>query len=377
MIKKRLKQGKFQNALKGHWSNGNPPLPYMYNKETKLLYTDDGMKRTYRYIIDSVVIDKKHTNQIAYELNGKGWLTAGRKGKKYWTSKTVRDTLIDKVHLEYERSGCGHIIIGKTKGNAHIRKPSTSLKYKRIDQNDWRMFKGLHEALKTKEEHDTIELFLSRKTKAPKKTTAKKLYPLTGLIKCSFCGHFLGFTERADRKGLISVKNCWYVDPFGNKCVNKSSSALLLIDKIHESIEKHIKDVKQEIGTVDTSRLSAIDEEVKINKNLLTLKDIAIDRIDKAYQAGAYTLDELKIFRADLKLDRENILEDNRMLKVEQKFLIQRGKIERVELLIEFKEIIKNPELTWKEQNELYKTIIDYVTYTREDKETIIEITFK
>jgi site-specific DNA recombinase len=377
MIKKRLKQGKFQNALTGHWSNGNPPLPYKYNKETRLLYIDDTMKRTYRYIIDSVVIGKKPTNQIAYELNEKKWLTAGRKGNKYWTSKTVRDTLIDKVHLDYEKSGYGHIVIGKTKGNAHTRKPSTALKYKRIDKNDWFTFKGLHEALKTKEEHDTIELFLSRKTKAPKKTTAKKLYPLTGLIKCSFCGHFLGFTERLDRKGLLSVKNCWYVDPFGNKCANKSSSVQLLIDKIHESIEKHIKEVKEQIDTVDTSRLSSIDEEFKINKKFLTAKDIAIDRLDKAYQAGVYSIDDLKKLRADLKSEKEKILEDIRMLKLEQKYLIQRGKIERVELLIEFKEIIKNPDLTWEEQNELYKTLIDYITYKRVDRETKIEITFK
>lgn len=377
MIKKRLRQGKFQNALTGRWSNGNPPLPYKYNKDTRLLYTDDAMKRTYRYIVDSVVIDKKPTNQIAHELNGKEWLTAGRKGNKFWTSKTVRDILIDKVHLDYKKSGFGHIVIGKTKGNAHTRKSSTALKFKRIEEKDWFLFKGLHEALKTKEEHAAIEVFLNRKTRAPKKTTAKKIYPLTGLIKCGLCGHFLGFTERSDRKGLQSIKNCWYVDPFGNKCGNKSSSLPLLIDKIHESIEKHIKDVKQEIDTVDASRISAIDEEFKINKKFLDANDIAIERIDKAYQAGVYTIEDLKKFRADLKLEREKILKDIRMLKVEQKLLIQRGKKERVELLIEFNEIIKNPELTWEEQNELYKTLIDYITYTRVDGETKIEITFK
>lgn len=108
----------------------------------------------------------------------------------------------------------------------------------------------MHKSLKTQEEHTSIEIFLRRKTKAPKKTTAKKIYPLTEILKCSFCGHFLGFTERSDRKGLLSVKNCWYKDPFGNKCPNKSSSLLILIDKIHESIEKHITDVQHEIDTL-------------------------------------------------------------------------------------------------------------------------------
>ncbi|MFZ5969200.1 MAG: hypothetical protein ACOYVK_18750 [Bacillota bacterium] len=114
---------------------------------------------------------------------------------------------------------------------------------------DWR--KGLHQALKTQEEHDIIEEFLKRKTKAPRKTTAKKILSLTGLIKCSCCGHFLGFTERLDRKGLLAVKNCWYKDPFANKCPNRSSPMPLLIDKIHESIEKHISDVQYKIDTYD------------------------------------------------------------------------------------------------------------------------------
>lgn len=91
-----------------------------------------------------------------------------------------------------------------------------------------------------------IETFLKRKTKAPRKTAAKTIFPLTGLIKCDCCGHHLRFTERSDRKGLLSVKNCWYKDPFGNKCHNRSSSMLVMIDKIHELIEKHIADVQYE-----------------------------------------------------------------------------------------------------------------------------------
>lgn len=378
MIKKRLRQGKFQNAKKGYWSNGNPPIPYVYNRGTRLLDIDDTMFRTYRYITDSVVIDEKPTNQIAYELNQKGWLTAGRKGNRYWTSKTVRDVLLDKTHLQYdEEHDRGCIVIGKTKGNAHKKKASIALKFKKISQDKWFVFKGLHKALKTQEEHAIIEAFLKRKTKAPRKTTAKKIYPLTGLVKCSFCGHFLGFTERSDRKGLLSVKNCWYKDPFGNKCPNGSGSLLLLIDKIHESIEKHIVDVQYEVDSVDSDRFKAIEEEIKGNKRLIEVKENAIERVEEAYEAGAYTVDELKIRKSRLKADKEKILEDIRVLQVEQNYLMKKGKTERVDTLKEFKQLINNPDITWEEQNELYKTLIDYVLYTKINAEMKIQIVFK
>jgi len=378
MIKKRLRQGKFQNAKKGYWSNGIPPIPYLYNKEARMLSIDETLLRTYRYIIDSVVIDRKSTNQIAYELNQKGWLTAGKKGKRYWTSKTVRDTLLDKTHLQYsEETDRGCIVIGKSKGNGHKKRSSIALKFKRIPQDKWLTFKGLHKSLKTQEEHTIIEVFLKRKTKAPRKTTAKTIFPLTGLIKCGCCGHYLGFTERSDRKGLLSVKNCWYKDPFGNKCHNRSSPMLVLIDKIHELIEKHIADVQYEIDTIDNDRITAIEDEIKTSKRLVEVKDTAIDRVDEAYEAGAYSVDELKMRKGKLKSEKGKILEDIKALEVELNYLRERGKTERVDALKEFKELIAHPDLTWEEQNELYKTLIEYVVYTKVDEKIKIQVVYR
>ncbi|WP_129043608.1 hypothetical protein [Clostridium tetani] len=104
-------------------------------------------------------------------------------------------------------------------------------------------------------------------------------------------------------------------------------------------------DVRHEIDTLDTDRLVAIKEEVKINKKLIKAK--------------------------------EKILEDIRRLQLEQNYLVERGKTERVDLLKEFKQLIKNPDLTWEEQNELYKTIMYYITYIRVDDEIKMESIYK
>ena len=50
---------------------------------------------------------------------------------------------------------------------------------------------------------------------------------------------------------------------------------------------------------------------------------------------------------------------------------------ERINILKEFVDMIENPDLTWEDQNQLYKTIIDYIDYTRINDDIIIDITYK
>jgi len=378
LITKRLRRGKIQGAKKGLWTNGPPPLPYVYNKEKKILEVDEEKLVTYREIIDSVVKYKKPTNQIAYELNRKGLKTNGKRGKQLWSSKTVRDTLLDLTHLEYEDGkGKGHIVMNKTKGNGHKKKPAKAPNCEKIDESEWKKYKGLHESLKTKAEHEQIELFLGRKTKAPRKTTAKQIYPLTELLKCSICGHFLGFTERKDRNGLLSVKKCWYTDPYGKKCNNRSGSMNSVIEKINIAIQGHIKGIEEEIEQIDMDKLNSIAEKIQINKKKVKSKEEEIDRHVEAFGAGAYTIDFYTKLLSRLNDEKKALSEDIRLLEIEYKYMQEQSSTDRVNILKEFIEIIKNPNLTWEDQNQLYKTIIDHIDYTRTDDDIQIQIIYK
>lgn len=46
-------------------------------------------------------------------------------------------------------------------------------------------------------------------------------------------------------------------------------------------------------------------------------------------------------------------------------------------MLNEFQVLISNPLLTWEEQNELYRTIIEYIDYKYDENNLTIEIKFK
>ncbi len=197
------------------------------------------------------------------------------------------------------------------------------------------------------------------------------------MLRCSICGHYIGFTERSDRKGLLSVKKCWYIDPFGNKCPNRSSSMNIVIEKINKAIQEHIKDIEEEIEQIDMDKLNSISEKIDIMNKKVKSKEEEIDRHIEAFGAGAYTIDFYTKLLSKLRGEEKVLLEDVRLLEIEYKYMQEQSSTERVNILREFIEIIENPELTWEDQNQLYKTIIDYIVYTRIEDDINIEITYK
>ncbi len=53
------------------------------------------------------------------------------------------------------------------------------------------------------------------------------------------------------------------------------------------------------------------------------------------------------------------------------------SQVSRGRMLNEFQTLMSNPLLTWEEQNELYKTIIEYIGYKYVENSLTIEIKFK
>ncbi len=384
-IKKRLRRGKIQAAKKGLWANGIPPLPYYYDKEKQILEVDPSLNVIYRYIIDAVVKYQTPTTEIAHELNLKGWLTAGRtkRGRKFWTSKTVRDTLIDLTHLEWKDDkgnidiNYGHIVIGKTKGNAHKKKSKNAESFERIDSDDWKKIKGLHKPLKTTAEHEAIMLFLGRNTKMPKRTISKTIFPLTKILKCAFCGHFLTFSYRDNRGGLLSVRRCWYHDELGKACVNRSGPLQVVVEKINQHIEFYIKDMELNINSVDKGEIDKLEERIRLIAKELKDKDNAMKGHEQMFERGSYTIERYDSIYKRIEKEKKGLSEAKKLAELELKYLHDKSSTEKIDILTEFQEIIKNPDLTWEEQNALYKTIIECVVYTRQDNEIQLEIIYK
>jgi len=369
IIKRRLRRGKIQNAKRGLWSNGKPPLPYKYNKTEKRLYVDPTNLITYKHIVDAVVKHRKNLNQIAHELNNLGLRTDAQKGLRLWSDKTVRDTLLDMTHL-------GKIVIGKTKGNGHKKKPKDAKGVVMIDQKDWKVYDGLHKAVKTQEEHNFIVMHLAMNTKMVKRPTSKKIYPLTKILKCGYCGHFLGFQQRQERQ--LEVRKCWYTDPFGVKCCNMSVSMANINEAVQKAVEEQIRNVELKITGVDTARIGHLTAKVQELNRTVKAQERALVKEQEAYRAGVYEVDEYKVIVLELKGSIAALNNEVAVTQTEIQFLEDLSNPEKLNVLLEFKQLMSNPNLTYEMQNELYKTIIECVEYKRTEADGIeLNILFK
>ncbi|MFE0557015.1 recombinase family protein [Paenibacillus sp. NPDC058910] len=96
-----MKQGKEAGAKKGMWTNGKPPFPYYYDKNTRSVLVDETKRPIYRAIV-KINLNGTNLGHIAI------WLTDNKipmpynikpDGKnKGWSNITVQRLLASEIH---------------------------------------------------------------------------------------------------------------------------------------------------------------------------------------------------------------------------------------------------------------------------------------
>lgn len=373
-ITHRLSMGKKVGAKLGAWTNGTPPMPYEYQEwidpaTNKRYYNEKGLVvnlqklSIYRFMVDSFIKDKKSTNEIAWELNRRN-IPSPRGGR--WCSMTVRRLLVDETHL-------GKIISNKTKGDGHKNKSPNKQPFQKIPKEQWTVVENRHEAIKTQDEHEKILIGIQRNLKSPYRRS-DHCYPLKGLIKCGLCGYGLPL-EYKRGKDLI-VKKCWHKDYLGNKCPNSSGKAQYIIDAIDEQLKEYEEQIRKEIESCEDQSTDLIQLQIKTIMDKLNKKDIALKRARIAYDEGVDTLDE---YRSAKERILKEVDELENQLSVENLKLQKAQSItnhEKLHYIEEFRRSRWEDELDDKELNDLYKTIISSIIWTKQGDNIDIKVNF-
>lgn len=373
-ITHRLSMGKKVGAKLGAWTNGTPPMPYEYQEwidpaTNKRYYNEKGLVvnlqklSIYRFMVDSFIKDKKSTNEIAWELNRRN-IPSPRGGR--WCNMTVRRLLVDETHL-------GKIISNKTKGDGHKNKSPNKQPFQKIPKEQWTVVENRHEAIKTQDEHEKILIGIQRNLKSPYRRS-DHYYPLKGLIKCGLCGYGLPL-EYKRGKDLI-VKKCWHKDYLGNKCPNSSGKAQYIIDAIDEQLKEYEEQIRKEIESCEDQSTDLIQLQIKTIMDKLNKKDIALKRARIAYDEGVDTLDE---YRSAKERILKEVDELENQLSVENLKLQKAQSItnhEKLHYIEEFRRSRWEDELDDKELNDLYKTIISSIIWTKQGDNIDIKVNF-
>ena len=373
-ITHRLSMGKKVGAKLGAWTNGTPPMPYEYQEwidpaTNKRYYNEKGLVvnlqklSIYRFMVDSFIKDKKSTNEIAWELNRRN-IPSPRGGR--WCNMTVRRLLVDETHL-------GKIISNKTKGDGHKNKSPNKQPFQKIPKEQWTVVENRHEAIKTQDEHVKILIGIQKNLKSPYRRS-DHYYPLKGLIKSGLCGYGLPL-EYKRGKDLI-VKKCWHKDYLGNKCPNSSGKAQYIIDAIDEQLKEYEEQIRKEIESCEDQSTDLIQLQIKTIMDKLNKKDIALKRARIAYDEGVDTLDE---YRSAKERILKEVDELESQLSIENLKLQKAQSVtnhEKLHYIEEFRRSRWEDELDDKELNDLYKTIISSIIWTKQGDNIDIKVNF-
>ena len=362
MIKRRMMRGKKIGSKMGNWTNGTPPLPYIYNPTKKGLIVDQEKLLIYN-LIKSLFLDKLLSiENLAVELNKLGIPTLYDRGSK-WHGVVIQRLLLNETHL-------GKIISNKTKGNT--KKGEKIVNYPR---DKWIVVENCHESVKTIEEHNRILEIFKQRIKTPSRSK-QGVFDFSGIIKCSICGYSMTYLKKKDT-GKIYMKPCWYNDAFGNKCPNRAGN----VDEI--SKEVLIAIINYRDGLINSIPIEANKDDQKIellikqkNKQLNKFKT-ALEKVNEAYELGDYTREkwlerkskwekEIEKVNIDIK-ELQNDLNINEIKSIDDKIFTINKVLDN----------LNREYITSEEKNIFYKSIIEKIIWTRiGDNESELDIQF-
>jgi len=359
LIKKRLLRGKKLGVKEGNWTNGKPPYPYIYDRESKEVKVDTSKLEIYN-LIKTRFLSGDIPMQIMVDLNTLG---VPSPNNKLWSINAIYRLLTNEVHL-------GKVIYGKTKGNGHknkkVKNPVTS-----IQRENWLVKEGALPVLKTEEEHNEILSILQRRKIIPLRSR-RGTYVFSGLIYCGICNRSMQFISK--ESGSILVKKCQHVDPFGNKCDNRGIPVDILHNAFNIKIEDEIIKLTQEIQVPNTNANYLIEILSTKQEKFQQLND-SLSRIKELYEMGDYEKIEYQEKRDKRVIEITKVKEEIGNIRTSIDHTNKTTQTERLEKLIDFQKFW-NETVEPKEKNKLLKRILFKISYIRIGDDVNIEVEF-
>ncbi|MDM5283103.1 recombinase family protein [Peribacillus frigoritolerans] len=353
-IKKRMARGKVHGAKLGKWTQGIPPLPYVYDSKTKNIYVDEEKRPLYQRIKRLFLEEKMSCLEITLLLNREG--VKSPTGKT-WVQATVYRLLLSEIH-------CGKIVYGK-------RKHDAGGKLRNVPREDWIITQGTHEIVKTEEEHAQIVKTLNERRLLPH-AAKRGAFVLSGLVKCAKCGRFHQMTTNG--KGTIYVRKCSKANPDGTRCNNtgiKEDIVFRMIENAFIDFEIQLMNSQNEIDT-------SVEESIKAewDAKLLQLQKInkRIDRLKEAYLDGAFDRHEFRESKAKEDEKIEILQVEISELEREADFLTKETNEERLARLRKWKNQFKPHDEDKAKMNKILKQIIRELLYNKDGDDISLQV---
>jgi site-specific DNA recombinase len=269
-------KGQLENGYKCVHNGGIPPLGYDVNQETRKYVINEEEADIVRYIF-SKYAEGTGYNRIIAELNNMGCRSkrgnAFGKNSLYDLLRNRKYTGVYTFNLRLEKDVAG------------IRNPQFKPK------DEWICIDGGVPAIVDKETFDKVQAKLAHNKKRAGCLKARRVYMLSGLVKCGECGALMWGKSHIDgRHGLeylnyeCSMKN--YKQNCGNRGIRKESIENYVLDELQDKLfsENSIKNLTSMLTAYSTKMKS--ESQVEIDEAIRELDDIK-NKMDKIIQLVA------------------------------------------------------------------------------------------
>ena len=280
---KAVKATKRENAKKGIWNGGEPPLGLQIDKNNKgkLIIEPMGAKIVKK--IFSLALQNKNPNQIADILIKENipMPTIIKKNKRrlnldlkdLWDRNTIKNILENEMYI-------GTMVQSKTTTLSHKSKRIVYL-----PKEDWVCVPNKVPVIIDKKDFNNVQLLLKHNKNV---TTNSYDYLLKGLLKCSECNHTIGVQHYKKRKNNYTI--CNYYRKYGKK-INVCTSHRFIYEELEELVLKSIRE--DCFNYVDYKDFSIKLENKNKNKYLKTTLELKIEESNNEINKLNKKLDKL------------------------------------------------------------------------------------
>ena len=354
--KKRLMRGKKAAAAQGKWQGGPAPFGYKINRDTGKLIIDETTAPVVRKVFELYTNGLSSTD-IEYKFDNEDIRTVT--GKRFCNS-TINTILRNKAYI-------GMVVFGKTVGSKTIKYASGKAKPIRVDEDMHIITENAHPAIIDIKVWEKVEKIRKSRLKQPVASRIGK-NPFSSLIECSLCG--TKHTFQMDN-GKLRIKTCrtryYKEDGTYTLCPNQGLYVEVFertfyggLSKFVEELNDKLSFIKENIGEKEV--FNPAKEIELINKKIKKL-DVQIKNVQRGFITGILEEEEAKKETKRIKSKKKELEKEIYAIQntpVEDKLGTLEQLISDLKGIISGKTILDNKDI-----NQLFKTIIKKIEYTR------------
>lgn len=334
VIKRRLMRGKQQAFKEGYFTNATCPYGFSKERQDKgfVLIEDGKESEIVKFIFNKYVIENWGLADICNYLNENG--IKPRKASQ-WQLKRIKNILKNKTYIGY-------------------------LGYNNFSDHPTAFIKGKHDGFIDEEIFEKAQIKLESKM-TRKKVDSTLVNPLATFLKCSVCGKTMRSNYNTRNKKYELKCLSYKCKTVGNSLKEVEEQLILELKQELENFNTYLLNYNDEIE----KKKASINSEINLLLAEINKKETMVERCCELLEEGIYTKEKY--------LNRVNILsEDLNALKsnLESLKAISFDESERYKNAIPIltKVLDEYWNLNAKEKNELLKSIIEKVNYTKTQK---------